>query len=197
LRQIVLATKNQGKIRELKAELQDLDMEILTLENESSGPDVIEDGSSFLENALKKAKAVSNFTGKAALADDSGLEVEILGGKPGVFSSRYSGPEATDETNIRRLLDDLKGGPEEKRGACFRCVIILYRSGGDYDVFEDTLKGRITSEPAGQNGFGYDPVFFVPDLNMTVAQMPPELKNRISHRGKALRALKKSLQIKY
>ncbi len=196
MRQIVLATKNQGKIRELKAELQDLDMEILTLENESSGPDVIEDGSSFLENALKKAKAVSNFTGKAALADDSGLEVEILGGKPGVFSSRYSGPEATDETNIRRLLDDLKGVPEEKRGACFRCVIILYRRGGDYDVFEDTLKGRITSEPAGQNGFGYDPVFFVPDLNMTVAQMPPELKNRISHRGKALRALKKSLQIK-
>jgi XTP/dITP diphosphohydrolase len=196
LRQIVLATKNQGKIREVKAEMQGFEMEILTLEKEPSSPDVIEDGSSFLENALKKAKAVSDFTGKAAMADDSGLEVDILGGKPGVFSSRYSGPEATDEANIKKLLDDLKGIPEGKRGACFRCVIVLYRPEGDYDVFEDTLKGRITIEPAGQNGFGYDPVFFVPDLKMTVAQMPPELKNSISHRGKALRALKKSLQTK-
>jgi XTP/dITP diphosphohydrolase len=196
LRQIVLATKNPGKIREVKAELQGFELEILTLEKEPSFPDVIEDGSSFLENALKKAKAVSDLTGKTAIADDSGLEVDILGGKPGVFSSRYSGPEATDEANIRKLLDDLKGIPEGKRGACFRCVIVLCRPGGDYDVFEDTLKGRITIEPAGQNGFGYDPVFFVPDLNMTVAQMPQELKNSISHRGKALRALKKSLQTK-
>lgn len=196
MRQIILATKNPGKIREMRAELQDFNIEILTLENETSVPDVIEDGSTFFENALKKAKTVSDFTGKETLADDSGLEVAILGGKPGVQSSRYSGPDATDETNIHKLLDELSGIPEEKREACFRCVIVLYRPGGDYEVFEDTLRGRITLEPTGQNGFGYDPVFFVPELNMTVAQMTPEMKNAISHRGKALRSLKKSLQIK-
>lgn len=195
MRQIILATRNRGKIREVRAELQDAGLDILTLENERGIPDVVEDGKTFLENALKKAKTLSEITGKAAVADDSGLEVDILGGKPGVFSSRYAGPGATDEANIQKLLDDLEGVPEEKRGACFRAVIVLYRPGGDYDVFEDTLRGRIAFRPEGRNGFGYDPVFYVPEYGMTAAQMPPELKNRISHRGKALRSLKKSLQV--
>jgi XTP/dITP diphosphohydrolase len=196
LRRIYLATKNQGKINEVKAELRDLDIDVLTPDPDGSFPEVIEDGSTFLENALKKAKALADATGGETLADDSGLEVDALGGKPGIFSSRYSGPGATDETNILRLLDDLKGVPEERRSARFRCVIVLYRPGADPEVFEGILEGRIASEPAGCYGFGYDPVFFVPEYNRTVAQMTAEMKNRISHRGQALRLLKKSLQMR-
>jgi len=196
LRRIHLATKNEGKIKEMKALLQDLDIELLTPEAAGSFPEVIEDGRTFLENALKKAQNLSEATGGETLADDSGLEVDALGGKPGIFSSRYSGPGSTDETNIRKLLEDLMGMPDERRSARFRCVVVLYRPGGDHEVFEGTLEGRITTEPAGWNGFGYDPVFFVPEFNMTVAQMSSEMKNRISHRGQALRLLKKSLQMK-
>lgn len=196
MKKLVLATRNPGKVREVKAELKDLEVDILTLDDAPNVPDVIEDGRTFLHNALKKAKTVSEVTGMAALADDSGLEVDILEGRPGVFSSRYSGPDATDESNVRKLLEDLEGVPEEKRGASFRCVIVLYRPGGHYDVFEDTLRGRIALRPKGRNGFGYDPVFYVPEFGMTAAEMPPDLKNRISHRGKAIRALKKSLQVR-
>jgi len=195
LKQIVLATRNQGKIKEVRDILRDLDIEILTLDDFASAPDVVEDGETFFENALKKARAVSELTGKDVIADDSGLEVDILGGKPGVFSSRYSGPDATDESNICKLLEELREVPEEKRGACFRCIIVLYRPQGDYRVFEDKLRGRISLRPEGQNGFGYDPIFYVPEIGMTVAQMSSDMKNRISHRGKAVLALKKYLQL--
>ena len=155
--------------------------------------EIEEDGDTFFENALKKAKTISLATGEAVLADDSGLEVDYLGGKPGVRSSRYSGNHATDEKNIRKLLDQLNGVPEEERGASFKCVLVFYQPGGSFESFEGSLRGRINEKPEGQNGFGYDPVFFVPEKGVTVAQLPLRIKNKISHRAKAIMKLKKWL----
>jgi XTP/dITP diphosphohydrolase len=156
---------------------------------------VIEDGVSFFENALKKAKSAAEFTGETGLADDSGLEVDILGGRPGIYSSRYSGAEADDNKNIVKLLHELKNVLPSKRGATFRCVLVLYTlPGGNVVTVEGTLRGMITTEPRGEQGFGYDPVFFVPRLGQTVAEIPLELKNKISHRGEAFRALRKKLK---
>lgn len=194
MRRIVLATKNKGKIREVSAALRDLDMALLSLADFPSFPEVIEDGQSFLENALKKAKAASGHTGETALADDSGLEVDALGGRPGILSARFSGADADDQKNNMKLLEVMKDVPAEKRGAAFRCVLVLFRPGGDYDVFEGVLRGWIAEKPSGSHGFGYDPLFIVPEFQKTVAELDPDVKNRVSHRGKALQALKKSLQ---
>jgi len=183
---IVIASKNEGKIREIQAMLEDLDIEILSLNDYQEIPDINEDGTSFFENALKKAKVVSEHTGEMVLADDSGLEVEYLGGNPGVYSSRYSGADATDSLNIKKLLKSLEGVSVHKRGASFRCVLILYRPDGKYFSFEGRLHGIIHDKPVGDAGFGYDPVFFLPELGLTVAQLPPEMKNRISHRARAV-----------
>ena len=160
----------------------------------SAIPDIIEDGETFFENALKKAKTISDIVGELVFADDSGLEVDYLGGKPGVRSSRYSGDDATDDKNIDKLLNQLKGVPEEKRGASFKCVIVLYRPDGWFESFEGSLRGLISEARAGHGGFGYDPVFYVPEEGITVAQLPPEVKNKISHRAEAVNKLKKWLQ---
>jgi XTP/dITP diphosphohydrolase len=157
-------------------------------------PEIIENGQSFFENALKKARIVSEWTGETALADDSGLEVDALGGAPGIYSARYAGDGATDEGNIRKLLEDLKDVRPDKRGGAFRCVLVLYRPGGHFEHFEGRWQGRIADKPSGSGGFGYDPVFFLPELSMTVAQMPPDLKNQLSHRAVAFRQLKNYLQ---
>jgi XTP/dITP diphosphohydrolase len=157
-------------------------------------PDIVEDGHTFLENALKKARILSEYTGKIALADDSGLEVDVLGGEPGLYSARYAGEDATDETNNRKLLAKLAEVPPEKRAATFRCVLVLYHPDGTYKSFEGLWRGRIHDKPIGSGGFGYDPVFFLPDRGMTVAQLPDAVKNRISHRGQALYQLKESLE---
>ena len=149
-----------------------------------------------MENALKKARAFAEFTGETVLADDSGLEIDALAGRPGVYSSRYAGPDANDEENIKKLLLELRDVPVEKRGAAFRCTLVMYKPDGEYDTFEGTLRGVITTEPRGTQGFGYDPVFFVPEIGKTVAEMPMEVKNSISHRGAALRALKIHLNLK-
>lgn len=151
----------------------------------------MEDGTSFLENAVKKARGLAEYSGEMSLADDSGLEVDALGGRPGIFSSRYAGKNADDGENIRKLLQDMNGVPSEMRGAAFRCTLVLYGPDGIYEAFEGSLRGTIACEPRGDQGFGYDPLFFIPEYRMTVAEMPPDLKNRISHRGQALRALKK------
>jgi len=156
--------------------------------------EIIENGQSFFENALKKARIVSEWTGETALADDSGLEVDALGGAPGIYSARYAGDGATDERNIRKLLEDLKDVRRDKRGGAFRCVLVLYRPGGHFEHFEGRWQGRITDKPAGAGGFGYDPVFFLPEFSMTVAQLPPDLKNQLSHRAVAFRQLKNYLQ---
>jgi len=157
-------------------------------------PEIIENGQSFFENALKKASIVSEWTGETALADDSGLEVDALGGAPGIYSARFAGDGATDEGNIRKLLEDLKDVRRDKRGGAFQCVLVLYRPGGHFEHFEGRLQGRITDKPAGAGGFGYDPVFFLPEFSMTVAQLPPDLKNKLSHRAVAFRQLKNYLQ---
>lgn len=129
-----------------------------------------------------------------ALADDSGLEVDVLGGAPGIYSARYAGDDATDAGNIRRLLEELKDIAPQKRGGSFRCVLVLYEPGGHFESFEGQWQGQIVDKPAGTGGFGYDPVFFLPELSMTVAQLPPGLKNHLSHRAKAFQGLKNYLQ---
>ena len=157
-------------------------------------PDIMEDGNSFLENALKKARVVSERTGEAVLADDSGLEVDALGGAPGIYSARYAGEDGNDEKNIRKLLNDMKDIAPQKRGATFRCVLVLYSADGRYETFEGRLKGRIAVKPVGRGGFGYDPVFFLPEEGVTVAQLSTEVKNRISHRAQAIAKLKERFQ---
>ena len=190
---LVIASKNIGKIRELKALLDEFDIDICSIRDYENAPDVIEDGRTFFENALKKAKIISEFTGETVLADDSGLEVDALDGIPGVYSSRFAGPDASDRDNIEKLLDVMKGVPKDKRGAAFRCVLVLFKRDGTHTSFDGTLKGRIGFERAGSGGFGYDPVFIVPESGCTVAELAPEEKNRISHRSMALQKLKKAL----
>ncbi len=172
--------------------LADTDIDIVSLNDYKDAPDVEEDGESFFANALKKAKTVSEHTGEIVLADDSGLEVEYLNGEPGVYSSRYSGEGATDSSNIKKLLQSLEGVPGEKRGAAFRCMLVLYFPDGKYMSFEGRLEGIIHDRPEGDRGFGYDPVFFLPDFRMTVAQIPAEIKNSISHRARAVRKFKEA-----
>jgi len=170
------------------------DIEILSLTDYHGVPDVVEDGQTYLENALKKAKAYSLFTGETVLADDSGLEVDFLNGEPGIYSSRYAGPDATDEENYKKLLQKMAGVAPENRGAQFRCVLVLYQSNGYYESFEGTWRGTIHPEPIGNRGFGYDPVFYLPDQGVTVAELAPETKNKLSHRGQALDLFRKWLQ---
>ena len=191
---IIFASKNRGKIRELKALFEGMDINLFSLYDYPDAPHIIEDGNTFLENALKKARVISEYTGGTIIADDSGLEVDYLEGAPGIHSARYSKAGATDEKNIRKLLEELKGVPTEKRGAAFRCALVLYRTDGTFETFEGKLEGRIAAEPAGSEGFGYDPVFIAPEYGKTVAQLDPETKNRISHRAVAFAKLKKSLQ---
>lgn len=157
-------------------------------------PEVVEDGASFFENALKKAKTVSEHTDEAALADDSGLEIDYLQGRPGIYSARYSGPDATDEKNNDKVLFELKDVPWEGRTAAFRCVLVLYIHGSDYRTFEGKWQGRVGFEPRGTMGFGYDPIFVDTTLGKTAAELPPEIKNRISHRGQAFKKFKESLK---
>jgi XTP/dITP diphosphohydrolase len=165
--------------------LRGLDIEVLSLQSFPGVPEVEEDGQTFYENALKKAREVSRHTSETVLADDSGLEVEFLGGEPGILSARYSGPTATDESNNRILLRNLEGIPDEKRGAAFRCVLVLCRPDGRCESFEGSWRGEILFEPRGTMGFGYDPLFLDPEQGLTAAELPPAIKNRISHRGQA------------
>ena len=171
-------------------------MEVISLSDFANVPDVVEDSESFFENALKKAKAISEHTGEIVLADDSGLEVEYLKGKPGVHSSRYSGADATDSANIKKLLLNMEGVPREKRSAAFRCVLVIYFPDGKYESFEGRLEGIVHDRPVGGGGFGYDPVFFLPDWGSTVAQIPIEVKNRISHRAQAILKFKEAYRQK-
>ncbi len=174
--------------------LKGLDINISSLDDFSDLPEIREDGRSYRENALKKARFVSEATGEAVLADDSGLEVDALDGAPGIYSARYAGDHATDKENIMKLLADLQGVPQEKRGAAYHCVLVFYRPGGAYEAFTGHWEGRIHDMPLGEAGFGYAPVFFLPDRGITVGQLPLDVKNRISHRGQALRGFKKSLE---
>ncbi len=183
---LVLATKNKDKIREIRNVLAGLPIEIKTFEDFDNFPDIEETGETLEENALLKAKGIAKATGCAALADDSGIEVDALGGAPGVYSSRYAGPGCTYDDNNRKLLKEMSGVPEEKRTARFRAVIAIAWNENDAEAVEGRVEGFIINEKRGRDGFGYDPVFYYPPAGKTFAEMTLEEKNKVSHRGKAL-----------
>ena len=190
-----MATRNPGKIRELQDLLQDLGVTLLSLADFPHLPEIPEDGATFQENAAIKARAVSRLTGRPALADDSGLAVDALGGRPGVYSARYAQDRTApqppgDADNWRKLLDEMVGVPWEQRGARFVCEIALALPDGRLFRAHGECEGRIAQEARGNAGFGYDPVFWVPEFSATMAQVGPEVKNRISHRARALAAFK-------
>lgn len=191
---IVIASQNKGKLEEIRALLSGLDCELVSLSEIDRPPEVVEDGETFFANALKKARAIAEHTGLTALADDSGLTVEALQGAPGIYSARYAGADADDLRNMEKLLNELKGVPTEKRGAAFHCVLVLYHPDGRYTSFEGKWEGRISDAMRGRRGFGYDPVFYLEEQGVTVAELPQEEKNRRSHRAQAMRKLKKHLE---
>lgn len=191
---LVVATGNRGKLREIARSLEGLPLEVVSLDQFPGFCPAEETGTTFLENARLKAQAAASFTGLPSLADDSGLEVDALGGAPGVFSSRYGGREGDDAANIARLLRELEGVPEEMRGARFVCTLVLAHPDGRWVFLEGVCRGRIALDPRGSSGFGYDPVFIPEGMDRTMAQLTVEEKNALSHRGKAMRALREMLE---
>ncbi len=193
MRRIVAGTFNRGKLREMRAILADLPVELIALDAFPDAPEVIEDGETCDANAIRKAGGLADALGEWVIADDSGLEVDALGGQPGIYSSRSGGPEKNDAANVRKLLAELHGVPAERRTAAFRCACAIAKPGELLCTAEGRLEGTIIFEPRGENGFGYDPVFQPRDEERTVAEMNAEEKNGISHRGRALRAVKPKL----
>lgn len=191
---IVLASNNKGKLRELGELLADHDIELVP-QGELDIPEAVEDGLSFVENAILKARHACALSGLPAIADDSGLEVDALRGAPGIHSARYAGTHGDDAANNRKLLEALREVPDEDRTARFQCVMVFMRHAKDPTpmVCQGSWEGRILREPRGENGFGYDPLFWVPDENATAAELPAGVKNALSHRGKALRELMRRL----
>lgn len=188
--QVVLASSNAGKVREFMQLLADVGMDVRP-QSEFNVPDADETGLTFVENAILKARNAAELTGLPAIADDSGIEVDSLQGQPGIYSARYAGVGAGAAACNQKLLYELKGVPEARRTARFRCCIVmmLHANHPSPIIAEGTWEGRILEQPSGHEGFGYDPLFFVPTHNMAAAQMDPQEKNRISHRGQALQRL--------
>ncbi|MDM8562769.1 RdgB/HAM1 family non-canonical purine NTP pyrophosphatase [Candidatus Marithioploca araucensis] len=191
---IVLASGNPGKLREFAQILQSFDFEVVP-QSQFNVPDVPETGLSFVENALIKARNAAQHTGLPAMSDDSGIEVDALKGAPGIYSARFAGEGASDEENNRLLLEKLKGIPEAKRTARYHCVIVYMHHTTDPMplICQGSWEGRILHEPRGENGFGYDPFFYVPTHDCASAELSPDVKNQLSHRGQALRALQAAL----
>ncbi len=187
---IVLATRNENKVREIGDILSSLPVALVSLVDFPDIPEIVEDGTTFLENARKKAVTVHEHTGLLSLADDSGLEVEALGGRPGITSRRFAGPDATYADNNALLVRHMKDLPREARKARFVCVAALAGAGGAARYTEGDLAGYIVEEARGEGGFGYDPLFYVPEYDKTVAQLDEAVKNRISHRAKAMSAMR-------
>jgi len=184
---LLLATNNQAKVREYRSLLQSLSCELVTLAEQGITTIVNEEGDSLEENARLKAAVLANEGQLLALADDSGLEVDVLGGEPGRLSARYAGEGASDKDRVNYLLSRLKNVPWQQRSARFRCVIALATPEGEVELCSGECKGMITLEPKGEQGFGYDPVFYLPELDKTMAELPLEVKNQVSHRGQAAR----------
>jgi len=195
MEKLLIASTNKGKIKEVRAQLKDFNFEIIGLDNFPELMNIKEDGETFAENALKKARVSAKKTNLITLADDSGLEVDYLNGKPGIYSARFSGKNATDEENNKKLLKELEDVEKEKRTARFRCVMAIYDPHNDYHKTVDgNCEGRILKTPRGENGFGYDPLFFVESKGKTMAELAPEIKNKISHRANALEKMKKIIK---
>lgn len=182
---LLIASANRGKVSEFRSLLDGLDVELLSVQDAGISGDVEETGSTYEENARLKAVTCASQSGLLTLADDSGLEVDALGGEPGVRSARYAGEGATDVDRVAYLLRKLEGVPLESRGARFVCVIAIATPEGDVTFCRGECHGRIVAEPRGERGFGYDPAFLFPELGVTMAELPPEVKNRLSHRGRA------------
>lgn len=188
---IVLATTNQGKTREIQKLLENASIIIKNLSDFGPIPEIIEDGQTFDDNAYKKASLTARYLGYPAMADDSGLCVDALNGAPGVYSARYAGEKATDQENVRKLLKDMEG--KTNRDAGFKCVISIAVPTGAALTYEGECRGILTTEPVGENGFGYDPLFFFPELDRTFAQLTMEEKGKVSHRGLALQQVAKEM----
>lgn len=197
MQEIVVATGNQGKLKEINQVLKPFCLQALG-QKQLNVPDIEETGLTFVENAILKARNAAKLTGKPALADDSGLEVDALQGAPGIYSARYAGADATDSANVEKLLKALKDVPKEQRTARFQCVMVYLRHETDPVplICQGTWEGYIDFQPSGDNGFGYDPVFVSPEHQCTAAQLPPEIKNQLSHRGQALQKLMQAFSSK-
>lgn len=194
MKKIVLASNNPGKVREFNQLLSGQEIEVIP-QSEFGVVEVEETGLTFVENAILKARNAALLTGLAAIADDSGIEVDALNGKPGIYSARYAGVNATDQENLEKLLTALAEQPDAKRTARFQCLMVYMKHAEDPTplICQGTWEGSILSKPQGDNGFGYDPVFYVPEHNCSSAELSPEVKNQMSHRGQALRLLMDAL----
>lgn len=190
LNQIVLASGNAGKVHEIDQLLEGLNLEILP-QSEFDVPEIEETGTTFVENAILKARNAAHHTGLPAIADDSGITVDVLYGRPGIYSARFAGVDATDEENIAKLISMVKPFPDEERTARFICSMVYLRYEEDPTpvIAEGVWEGQLLIDPKGQNGFGYDPIFYISSQQCTSAELPPEIKNKLSHRGQALREL--------
>jgi XTP/dITP diphosphohydrolase len=194
MRTLLLATSNPHKIEEFRAIFSDIPLRLLSLNDLQLDIEVEETGITFAENAELKARTYARSSGMLALADDSGLEIDALGGAPGVQSARYLGRQTSYEERFRRILEQLKGLPVEQRAARFRCAIALAEPSGYTRIVEGVVEGTIAESPRGKNGFGYDPIFYFPESGKTFAELAPELKNRISHRARAAQAARELLE---
>lgn len=193
MKRIIFATGNAGKMREIREIMADTGAEILSMKEAGLSADIEENGSTFEENAIIKAKAIAALTDDIVLADDSGLEVDYLNKEPGVYSARYLGENTSYEIKNQAILDRLAGVPKEKRTARFVCAIAAAMPDGEVLVTRETIEGYIGEKPAGNGGFGYDPIFYVDEYGCSTAELTEEQKNEVSHRGKALRAMKEKL----
>jgi XTP/dITP diphosphohydrolase len=191
-KELLVATRNGGKVRELQEMLNDYGIKVTSLWDYPDMPEIIEDGKTFEENAAKKALVIAKHTGRLVMGEDSGLEVKALGFRPGIYSARYAGEDATDEDNNKKLLEELKNVPRLKRQARYRSYIALANPKGVIGVVDGKCNGLIALKPQGTNGFGYDPLFFIPAYNKTFGQLDPAIKAKISHRARALWKFKKA-----
>ncbi|MDE6663620.1 MAG: XTP/dITP diphosphatase [Lachnospiraceae bacterium] len=193
-RTIIFATGNEGKMHEIRQILGDMDVKILSMKEAGISVDIIEDGTTFEENAVIKAKAVAAMTNHIVLADDSGLEIDYLNKEPGIYSARYMGENTSYDIKNANLIERLEGVEDEKRTARFVCAIAAALPDGEVLTAQGCVEGRIAYKPVGENGFGFDPIFYLPEYGCTTAQLSEEEKNSISHRGRALRAMKQKLE---
>jgi XTP/dITP diphosphohydrolase len=191
VKEVIIATKNAGKVKEFQTLFAEKEVEVKSLLDFENAPDVEETGETFAENAILKAETIANYLNKVVIADDSGLVVDALDGKPGVYSARYAGEHKNDKENIAKVLEELKGVPFEKRTARFHCALAVAIPRQRTVVVEGTCEGYIAEAPTGTNGFGYDPIFYVPEKQKTMAELSKEEKNKISHRANALKKLEK------
>lgn len=194
MKRMIFATGNENKMKEIREILGALPLEILSMKEAGVSADIVEDGKTFEENALIKARAICKLAGEMVLADDSGLEIDYLNKEPGIYSARYMGEDTSYHIKNKSLIDRLEGVPEEKRTARFVCAIAAVFPDGKELVVRGTVEGIIGYEEKGENGFGYDPIFYLPERECTTAELPPEEKNSISHRGNALRLMKELLE---